>query len=136
MAFSRSPAAAPLFVASSPLADLALLALVIAHGTDADLDPRETREVVHQLDELSSDFGIDQSGADLSHLVEDAVSAYGALRVRGIDDVVARLNETLDDGQRQRALAALVSVADADGVLHTMEATVLRHLAQAWGVRA
>jgi len=123
-------------VAPSPLADLALLSLVIAHGTDADLDPRETREMVHQLDVLSGAFGLVQSGSDLSHLVEDAVTAYSDLRVTGLDTVVARLGATLDEAQRTRALDALVHIADADGVVHTMEKTVLRHLAQAWRVSA
>lgn len=116
----------------SPLADLALLSLVIAHGTDADLDPRETRVLIHQLDLLSDAFGDIRSGADLSDLVEEAVVLYGDLSVAGLDAVVARLGSALDDHQRARAHAALVEVADADGVVHTMEKTVLRHIAQAW----
>ena len=118
--------------ASTPLADLALLTLVVAHGTDADLDPRETRALVHQLDLLSDAFGDIRSGADLSELVEAAVEAYGQIRVVGLDEVVARLGAALDDEQRARAHAALVEVADADGVFHTMEKTFLRHIAQAW----
>ena len=118
----------------TPLADLALLALVVAHGTDADLDPRETSEVVRQLDRLSADFGEAPSGADLSDLVEHAVRAYGRLRVVGLDTVVARLGATLTPAQTARAHAALVEVADADGRVHTMERTLLRHLAQAWGL--
>ena len=121
---------------SSPLADLVLLTLVVAHGTDADLDPRETKTLVHQLDLLSDTFGDEdiRSGADLSDLVERAVEAYGALSVRGLDDVVIRLRDGLDAAERARAHAALVEVADADGVVHTMEKTFLRHVAQAWGL--
>ncbi len=118
----------------SPLADLALLALVVAHGTDADLDPRETHVLVQQIDEVGADLRDAHSGADLSRLVEGAVAAYGALSVRGLDDVVTRLGDALDAAQIARAHAALVRVADADGVVHTMEKTFLRHLAQAWGL--
>ena len=120
----------------SPLADLALLTLVVAHGTDAELDPRETRALVHQLDLLSDTFGGDtvHSGADLSDLVEHAVAAYGQLSVVGRDEVVIRLRDRLDPTRRARAHAALVEVADADGVVHTMEKTFLRHVAQAWGL--
>ena len=118
----------------SPLADLALLTLVVAHGTDADLDPRETRALVRQLDQLAGVFEDAHSGADLSDLVEGAVEAYGQLRVVGLDAVVARLRDTLDGDRLARAHAALVKVADADGVVHTMEATFLRHVAQAWGL--
>ena len=136
------PASAPPGrMAHTPLEDLALLSLVIAHGTDADLDPRETREVVHQLDLLADTLGDDaflddaaHSGADLSDLIERSVAAYGQLRVVGVDAVVARLRDALDAPDLARAHAALVEVADADGVVHTMEKTVLRHIAQAWGL--
>ncbi len=116
----------------SPLEDLALLTLVVAHGTDADLDPRETRVLVRQLDLLADAFGEAASGEDLSHLVEDAVSAYGEISVVELDAVVLRLREALDPDTLARAHAALVRVAEADEVVHTMEATFLRHLAQAW----
>ena len=118
----------------SPLADLALLTLVVAHGTDADLDPRETRVLVHQLDLLADTFQDAHSGSDLSHLIEEAVRAYGRLSVVGLDEVVGRLRDTIDADRLARAHAALVEVADADGVVNTMEATFLRHLAQAWGL--
>ena len=118
----------------SPLADLALLALVVAHGTDGDLDPRETHEVVHQLNVLSDRFRESHSAADLSTLVHQAVQAYGDVRVVGLDDVVIRLRDTLSLEDRARAHAALVEVADADGTVHTMEKTFLRHVAQAWGL--
>ncbi len=116
------------------LADLALLALVVAHGTDADLDPRESREMVRQLDRIAAAFGDEASGADLSDLVERAVRDYGRLSVIGLDTVVARLGAALTPAQTARAHAALVEVADADGKVHTMERTLLRHLAQAWGL--
>lgn len=118
----------------SPLGDLALLTLVVAHGTDADLDPRETRVLVQQLDDVGETLGDVHSGADLSDLVETAVGDYGALSVRELDVVVGRLAHALDGAQLARAHAALVRVADADGVVHTMEKTFLRHLAQAWGL--
>ena len=119
----------------TPLDDLALLTLVVAHGTDADLDPRETRVLVEQLGELASVLAPDvHSGADLSDVVERAVGAYGALRVAGLDAVVARFRDAVPPETLARAHAALVRVADADGVVHTMERTVLLHVAQAWGL--
>lgn len=120
--------------APSALADLALLTLVVAHGTDAVLDPRETRTLVQQLDLLADAFDESSSGADLSHLVEAAVARYGAVSVVGLDEVVGRLRDRLDADQLARAHAALVEVANADEVVHTMEATFLRHVAQAWGL--
>lgn len=120
--------------APSSLADLAVLTLVIAHGTDADLDSRESHEIVRQLDHVATEFGHEVSGADLSGLVESAIHAYGELSVVGLDTVVARLRASLSPMQLARAHAALVGVADADGQVRTMEKTVLRHIAQAWGV--
>lgn len=116
-----------------PLADLALLSLVVAHGTDADLDPRETRAIVEQLAELARELDDGApSGADLSDLVEAAVEAYGTVRVRGLDAVVERVRGALAPPLRARAHAALVAVATADGVVQTTEGAFLRHLAQAW----
>ena len=119
----------------TPLDDLALLTLVVAHGTDADLDPRETRVLVEQLGRLASVLDPDvHSGADLGDVVERAVEAYGALRVVGLDTVVARFRDAVSPEALARAHAALVRVADADGVVRTMERTVLLHVAQAWGL--
>ena len=119
----------------TPLDDLALLTLVVAHGTDADLDPRETRVLVEQLADLAGALDPDvHSGADLSDVVEGAVAAYGALRVVGLDAVVARFHAAVDAPTLARAHAALVRVADADGVVRTMERAVLLHIAQAWGL--
>lgn len=114
------------------LADLALLALVVAHGTDADLDPRETRTLVEQVQALADVFGEEPSGEDLSALVEAAVAAYGDLRVRGLDDVVERVGMRASPAGLSRLHAALVAVAEADGEVSTMERTLLRHLAHAW----
>ncbi|MDT0631175.1 TerB family tellurite resistance protein [Rubrivirga sp. S365] len=119
----------------TPLADLAVLTLVVAHGTDADLDPRETHVLVEQLGRLSTLLDPDvHSGADLSAVVEAAVKVYGDLSVVGLDTVVARFRDAVGPPLLARAHAALVRVADADGVVHTMERTVLRHIAQAWGL--
>lgn len=114
------------------LADLALLSLVVAHGTDADLDPRETHALVEQVEALSQAFGHETSGEDLSDLVEGAVRAYGDLRVLGLDVVVERVGARTSPAGLARIHAALVAVAEADGRVHTMERTVLRHLAHAW----
>lgn len=116
-----------------PLEDLALLALVVAHGTDAELDARETRALVHQLALMEPLLRHGEGAFDLSELVHRAVEAYGALSVVELDDVVARLGNALDEAGRTRALEALVRVAQADGVFHTMEKTFLRHIAQVWG---
>ncbi|MEM0963851.1 MAG: TerB family tellurite resistance protein [Bacteroidota bacterium] len=89
---------------------------------------------LRQLSLLAEWFGEELSGADLSSLVEGAVRRYGEIRVQGLDEVVDGLREVLTPADRARAHAALVEVAHADEVVHTMERTFLRHLADAWGL--
>lgn len=117
------------------LADVAVVALVVAHGMDADLDPRESRVAVEHLTGLSETITGSRLGmAELSTHVEDAVARYGRLTVPGFEALVESLAETLGTDGRAAAFAVLVGVAEADGVVRTMEQTVLRHIAAAWDV--
>ena len=117
------------------LDDLALLALVVAHGTDADLDPRETDALARGLEAISLEFaGAPLSGAELGSLFDRAVGTYRSMSVTDLDEVVSRLAVALDLDQRRRILLTLNRVAGADGVVHTMERTVIGHIAQSWGV--
>ena len=117
------------------LADVAVVALVVAHGMDADLDPRESRVAVENLTGLSETLTGTRLGmAELSTHVEGAVTRYGHLTVPAFEALVESLARRLDADARAAAFAVLVSVAEADGVVRTMEQTVLRHIATAWDV--
>ena len=119
------------------LADLAVVALVVAHGTDADLDPRESRAVVERLSASAAVLAGRPVGvAELSVAVEAAVDRYRSLTVPDVDALVARLGVALGEERRDEAFAVLVAVAEADGAVSVMERTVLRHIAEAWGVTA
>ena len=119
------------------LADVAVIALVVAHGTDADLDTRESRAVVERLTDLSEMLAGRRVGVGaLAQQVEVAVARYGRLTVPGFEALVADAGERLDADGRAAAFAVLVDIAEADGVVHTMEQTLLRHIAQAWAVTA
>lgn len=121
--------------APTPLVDLALLAIVVAHGMDSDLNVQETEVLVDRVAGAAVALvGHELSGDQLSEIVQGAVERYGALSVQDLDGVVEATRTGWDDGRRARAFAALVAVAEADGVVHTMERTFLRHLGTAWGV--
>jgi uncharacterized tellurite resistance protein B-like protein len=124
-------------VPANLLADVAVVALAVAHGMDADLDPRESRVVIERLSASAVVLtGEPVSMAELSHHVELAVARYGRLTVPELEALVAATGEALGPDRRAEAFAILVGVAEADGVVRTMEQTVLRHIATAWGVAA
>lgn len=110
------------------LADLTLLALVIAHGADADLDPREVDMIAEHLHRLAPHL----SGDDVIEIVKEGAKAYLDTRVEGAETVVYRLAGALDTDGRAEAYAALKAVAEADELMHPMESTLLRHVAAAW----
>ncbi len=110
------------------LIDLTLLALVIAHGADADLDPREVDTLAEHLHRLAPRL----SGDEVIRIVKRGAQAYLDTRVEGAETVVYRLAGALDADGRAQAYAALEAVAEADEVMHTMESTLLRHVAAAW----
>lgn len=110
------------------LADLTLLALVIAHGADADLDPREVDTLADRLHLLAPHL----SGDDVIEIVRRGAEVYRDSRVEGAETVVHRLAGALDPDERGRAYDALEAVAAADESLHPMESMMLRHVAAAW----
>lgn len=109
---------------------IALLALVIAHGADADLDPREIDTLADRLLVLERSL----SGDDVIVVFREAARTYTNLRVVSAEEVVAKLAGTLDFGARRRAFALLRAVAEADGVIHPMESALLNHIAEGWDI--
>jgi hypothetical protein len=110
------------------LADLTLLALVIAHGADADLDPREVDTLADRLHALAPDL----SGDDVVGIVRRGAEVYRDSRVEGAETVVHRIAGALPPEALSRAYDALEAVAAADASMHPMESMMLRHVAAAW----
>jgi uncharacterized tellurite resistance protein B-like protein len=110
------------------LTDLTLLALVIAHGADADLDPREVDTLSERLHGLAPHL----SGDDVIRIVKEGAKVYLDTRVEGAETVVHRLAGALSPDDRARAYNTLRAVAEADQTVHPMESTLLRHVAAAW----
>jgi uncharacterized tellurite resistance protein B-like protein len=112
------------------LHDLSLLALLMAHGADADLDPRELDTLAERLLGLHPSL----SGDDVLEVFNRAARAYAEAKVTSTEGVAERLGGLLDETARRRAFALLRAVAEADGVLHVMESALLRHVAQTWEI--
>lgn len=131
--FPTSPLALPMPASdftSDDLRDLTLLALVVAHGTDAELDVREIDTLTERL--FALDPGL--SGDDVISVFKEAAQAYTRLSVADASHLVEDLSERLAEPERRRGFALLRAVAEADEVMHPMESTVLRHVAQAWSI--
>ena len=117
------------------LADVAVVALVVGEGTDADLDPRESRAVVEALCAAADAIvGEPVKMVAVMGQVQHALARYGRLTVPAFEALVARTGAALAPDARQAAFGVLVAVAEADGAVTTMEQTLLRHIAEAWGV--
>ncbi len=117
------------------LADVAVVALVVGEGTDAELDPRESLAVVEALcASAEAIVGEPVKTVAVMEQVQHALARYGRLTVADFEALVARTGGALSADARQAAFGVLVAVAEADGSVTTMEQTVLRHIAEAWSV--
>lgn len=115
----------------TPVHDLALIYLALAHRADDELSQRELDAITRKLGEwlpasLPSDVVI---------IVSEALHVYA----RGVDDrllsnAVARIKETVPQHQRAAIIVDLEYVARADDVMLVEEKAIISELARAWDV--
>jgi len=115
----------------SVLHDLAYIFLVLAHGTDDDLNETEVQVMLNKLQEWRP---LD-APADMQSVLATAGDAYsmgedGQRLKQSIDSV----RESLPREQRMAALNDLVKIANADGVFLDNEEDLINHLLSAWDV--
>lgn len=115
----------------SPLHDLALVYLHLAHRTDADLDTKEVEAIARTLNEWTPDIAEDR----VLNVVQGAMHAY----VQGPDkrlfeDSIDALKHSVPTHQREALLHDLQQIAEADGKVVPEERDVIRRLARAWEV--
>jgi len=101
---------------------------VIAHGADADLDPREVDVLADRLHMLAPSLSSDEVVA----IVRKGAEVYRDSRVEGAETVVHRIAGALHPEALSQAYDALEAVAAADESMHPMESMMLRHVAAAW----
>ena len=115
------------------LTDFATLAFVIAHGADASLDTREMDVLSKRIESLAEALTLTPlSGDDLGQVLQRATQQYSELAIADTNPVLDRLGRSLQPDQRSEVFAAFVEIAAADGTMHTMEQTLLRHISAAW----
>jgi len=112
--------------------DLALVYIALAYGTDYELTD----------DELTRLTGTLQGWPELSALekaqevVMEAMSVYLSDGTAGeVAHAIESLRESLTEEERERALADIVHIAEADGIMLTSERGLIALLASAWGLR-
>lgn len=117
----------------SPLHDLALVYLHLAHRTDDDLDTDEIDTIAEKLNEWAPGVGEDQ----VLNVVQGAMHAY----VQGPDkrvfeDSVESLKKSVPEHQRPALLSDLQQIAQSDGEISAEEEKVIDRLTKAWSVGA
>lgn len=110
--------------------DLALIFIALAYGTDEDLTPEELATITDILQEWRE--GLPADGAQ--DIVMEAVAVFMDDRVEVARSIEA-LRTDLSADQRRQALADVVRIAEADGVLLGAEQDLIKRLATAWDLR-
>ncbi len=113
----------------SPVHDLALIYVTLAHRPDDDLSSEEILAIATKLNEWVPDAQED----DVLRVVQDALSVY----VQGPDkrmftEAVESIRSTVPKHQLAALLEDLTYVADADGRRLSEEEKMIDQLTRAW----
>lgn len=122
---------APERPAWSPMHDLTLLYLALAHGTDADMDPAESEEIQLKLKVWFPDV----SPSVIQKATDEVMLVYmGSSRDAMVELSAASLREVLVKDERIGVLNDLADLASADGTIVPNEVLFIQKLAQYWDV--
>lgn len=111
--------------------ELALIYLVLAHGTDSDLSGAERQVMLNRLQEWRPDL----TGGQVLTILDRAMERYA----EGADehmlaDAIHAVKVDLPEGKRMAALRDLIQIANADGVFLDSEEDLINELMGAWNV--
>lgn len=113
----------------SPLHDLALIYVTLAHRPDNDLATEEIEAIARKLNEWVPDASED----DILMIVRDALSVYAQGRdARLFAESVESVRNRIPAHQRSALLADLRFIAEADGEVLAQEREIIEKLEQAW----
>lgn len=116
----------------TPLHDLALLYIALAHGSDDDLATEEVAVITRKLNEWLPDA----KEVDVFNLVQEAMSAYTQdAQPRAFADAVEAVRRYVPEHQRPALLSDLRHVAGADGVVLEREQFMIDQMARAWDMQ-
>lgn len=115
----------------SLLHDLALLYLSLAHGTDDDLAPSESRAMAINLRRWQPD----KDPALIDHVIREATLSYlNRANTTRVEDAVRTLREALPEVTRSAILSDMLEIAKADGKIIPAEGGFIREIADSWGI--
>lgn len=113
----------------TPLHDLALIYVTLAHRTDDTLSRDEVEAIIGKIGEWMPDA----DATTLRRLLNDVLTVYDeAPEGRRFEDAVAAVKDAVPAHQRAAVLDDLRFVANADGVLLVEERVMIDELARAW----
>jgi hypothetical protein len=115
----------------TPLHDLTVVYIALAHRSDDDLSQKELDAIAHKL----SEWLPAAIPGDVNAIVSDALRAYAEGDALGlVRDAVARLKVSVPPHQRPAILSDLEYIARADDVVLVEEVTIIAELAGAWDI--
>ena len=117
----------------TPIHDLALIYVTLAHRTDKVLHRREVDAILEKIGEWmpgASSERLRQVWDEVLHTYEEQPEG------RMLEDAVEAVSTTVPAHQRPAVLADLQYIAQADGVLLVEERVLIEQLARAWGLNS
>ncbi len=116
-------------VAWTPLHDLVLIYVTLAHQTDQSLSREEIKAITEKIGEWLPNAGDDV----VRRILHDAMRVYQEEDTRTFDEAVEAVRTSVPLYQRNAILDDLRYIADADGVLLVEERVLIEKIAEAWG---
>jgi uncharacterized tellurite resistance protein B-like protein len=115
----------------TPLHDLALVYLMLVHGTDHNLTINEVEAMTRKL----SEWMPDKSEADMFIVVQGAMNVYGDGTDQKVkDEAVESLKQYVPEHQRKALIDDLEYLAKSDGVVLDEERKLIDRLRESFGV--
>ena len=114
----------------TPVHDLVLIYLTLAHGTDETLSRKEVDAITEKVGEWLRNADTET----LRRILHDAMAVYQSQEGRTFDEAVASISTTVPAYQRRAILEDLHYIAGADGVLLVEARVLIERVARAWGL--
>ena len=113
----------------SPLHDLALIYLALAHGTDLEIDASEQEKMIEQI----TAWNTDTASAQPEKILDEVMLTYMSDHSREmVEASMVALKESMNRNERVAVLNDLADLASADGTLVPGEIAFIQQLASFW----
>ncbi len=115
-------------VSWTPMHDLVLVYLTLAHRTDQSLSREEVKAIEQKMGEWlpNADEGV------IERILHDVMRVYQEDETRTLDEALAAVKAAVSPYQRAAILEDLRYIAHADGILLVEERVLIEKIAEAW----